>query len=107
MSGGRLLLVSGLSYEFDLRAPIGKRIQSVKVQGKPLKDDQVYRVALPNFLQLGGESFDMLKTDTIEPEPPAGWPLDVDVLSEYARTQKVIDIGIQGRIVVRDSTNSE
>lgn len=107
MSGGRLLLVSGLSYEFDLRAPIGKRIQSVKVNGKPLKDDQMYRVALPNFLQLGGESFDMLKTDTIEPEPPTGWPLDVDVVSEYARTLRVIDIGIQGRIVVKDSLRSE
>ncbi|MBI4752345.1 MAG: bifunctional metallophosphatase/5'-nucleotidase [Acidobacteria bacterium] len=107
INGGRLLLVSGLSYEFDPRAPIGRRIQWVKVQGKPLKDDQIYRVALPNFLQLGGEGFDMFKTDTLESEPPNGWPVDVDVLSEYARTLGVIDVGIQGRIVAKDQLKSE
>jgi len=47
------LQVSGLEFTFDPKQPKGSRVQSVSIGGKPLKDLQVYTVAVTNSLAKG------------------------------------------------------
>ena len=47
------LQVSGIQLLFDPSSPAGKRLTSVKVAGKPIKDDATYRIATSNSLANG------------------------------------------------------
>jgi len=54
----RILQVSqGFSYTWDARRPAGQHVlpQSVRLNGAPIRDDAVYRVAVPDFLATGGD----------------------------------------------------
>lgn len=52
-----LVQVSGLSYAADLSAPAGERLLGVTVDGAPLRDDALYRVAASSHLASGGDGF--------------------------------------------------
>ena len=54
---GRFPQVSGLRLEVNADAPAGSRITSIEVNGEPLKDDRVYRVATVDFLARGGDDY--------------------------------------------------
>lgn len=47
----------GFAFSYDLRRPAGQRIVSVTLDGRPLDDARVYRVAVSNFLATGGDNF--------------------------------------------------
>jgi 5'-nucleotidase len=51
----------------------------VRLNGQPLADDRVYRVAMSNFLASGGDNFTMFK----EGADQVGGPQDIDVLEAY------------------------
>lgn len=51
------LEVSGLEVEVDRRRPPGSRIARVLVNGRPLQDDRIYRVATNNFVAQGGDQY--------------------------------------------------
>lgn len=52
-----LQVSSGFAFTYDLRRPAGQRIVSVTLQGRPLDETRVYRVAVSNFLATGGDNF--------------------------------------------------
>ncbi|CAM3347037.1 bifunctional metallophosphatase/5'-nucleotidase [Deinococcus deserti] len=94
---GQFLHVSkGMSYTFDLARPAGSRVTSVTLNGQPLSDTQVYKVAMNNFTAGGGDGFTMFagarRLDT--------GTLDVDVLVNYLKANSPADARNEGRIVI-------
>src|SRR5690625_4298176 len=66
-ASGRFLQVSGLSYTFDPDAPAGERVVEVYIHptpkspaGGPLQLDHTYRVAVTDFIAVGGDDYAML-----------------------------------------------
>jgi 2',3'-cyclic-nucleotide 2'-phosphodiesterase (5'-nucleotidase family) len=94
---GEFLQVSGLKFTYDSRRPVGHRVLSVWVHGKPLRDSMTYSVCTNNFL-----AAQMYRNFGI---PPQGHPLtripgiDRDIFIRAAEKQKVIDNHVEGRIV--------
>ena len=51
----------GVSYEIDLRQPVGDRIRNLAFQGAPLAPDRKLRLALNNYQYNGGGGYTMFK----------------------------------------------
>lgn len=94
---GRFLQVSGISYEYDGKLPVGSRVKNVRVNGKPIVLDQVYTVALPLYIKNGGDGFEMLKNDEGRVSSKEE-TIDSDIFLEYIKTIKVINPQLEGRI---------
>lgn len=94
---GQFLHVSkGVSYTFDLSKPAGSRVTSVTLNGQPIVDTQVYKVAMNNFTAAGGDGFTMFK-DAKKLETGT---LDVDVLVNYFKLVGTVNAQNEGRIVI-------
>jgi 2',3'-cyclic-nucleotide 2'-phosphodiesterase (5'-nucleotidase family) len=55
-------IAEGVTYELDIRKPIGDRIQNLRFHGQPLKPDQKLRLATNNYRVNGGGGYTMYKT---------------------------------------------
>jgi len=93
---GGFLCVSGLSFWVDTKAPAGKRVYEVKVQGSPLADDKNYSVATNDFIAAGGDGYTMLKEAKVTGEYG---PLE-DIFSNYLQTNGLSGIET-GRIILK------
>lgn len=54
-------IAEGVSYEIDLRRPIGDRIVNLTFKGEPLAPDRVLRVAINNYRHNGGGGYTMFR----------------------------------------------
>jgi 2',3'-cyclic-nucleotide 2'-phosphodiesterase (5'-nucleotidase family) len=54
-------IAEGVTYDLDLRKPIGERIQNLKFRGEPVRPDQKLRLATNNYRVNGGGGFTMYK----------------------------------------------
>lgn len=68
-----------LTYQVDLKQPLGQRISDIRIKGQALQLDGRYRVTMNSFLSTGGDAFSAFNrgTDTV------GGDLDVDALTDY------------------------
>jgi 5'-nucleotidase len=97
-SPNMLLPSSNLRYAYDLSRPAGKRILDLTVDGRPIDDGAVYRVAMNNFLATGGDNFTLFKEGT----DPVGGPLDLDALEAWIARSSPLTPPVPDRI--RDVT---
>lgn len=95
-----LLPSEGLSYRYDLRRPAGDRILDLSLNGKPIEDDRVYRVALSNFLASGGDNFTVFKDGT---DIPGASIEDVDALERYIARAGTLTPPVPNRITRIDT----
>jgi 5'-nucleotidase len=79
--GGPAAHISGAVVRYDPRRRPGQRVRRVEVQGRPLRRDAQYTLAVDDFLAGGGDAYDMLKGLPSEP----GGILDVDAVIAYLR----------------------
>lgn len=96
----RITQVSGLRYVLDSSKPPGSRVVSVTLEGgAPLDPAKRYKVAVNNFMAMGGDDFDVLangadKTDT--------GLLIRGAMEAYVRDRckagGVLDVRVDGRI---------
>ncbi|MFL6844436.1 MAG: bifunctional metallophosphatase/5'-nucleotidase [Allosphingosinicella sp.] len=93
-----LLPSANLRYAYDLSRPAGQRILELKVDGAPIEDEAVYRVAMNGFLATGGENF----TIFLDGRDPAGGPLDIDALEAWIAASSPLTPPVPDRI--RDFT---
>ncbi|HYW17130.1 MAG TPA: bifunctional metallophosphatase/5'-nucleotidase [Allosphingosinicella sp.] len=68
-----------LRFAYDLSKPEGQRIVLLTVDGRPVGDEAVYRVATNNFLAGGGDNFTAFREGT----DATGGMQDVDALEAY------------------------
>lgn len=54
----------GFAYSYDLSRPVGSRIVSMKLDGKPIDDAATYRVTTSDFLAYGGDTYSELSKGT-------------------------------------------
>ncbi|MET1111712.1 MAG: bifunctional metallophosphatase/5'-nucleotidase [Allosphingosinicella sp.] len=66
-------------FAYDLAKPEGRRIVLLTVDGQPVRDESVYRVAMNSFLASGGDNFTIFREGT----DPTGGMQDVDALEAY------------------------
>lgn len=78
-----LAVSSSLTYDWDATQPVGRRTANVKVDGKALDDDKVYRVVANNFLAEGGDNIPMFAKGTRRVETGLR---DLDALIAYLQT---------------------
>jgi 5'-nucleotidase len=74
-----LLPSHGFTYSYDLARPEGRRILDLRLDGAPIDDASLYRVAMNSFLATGGDNFTIFRDGT---DPRTG-PQDVDALEHY------------------------
>lgn len=103
--GGRFLQVSGLIVGYDIRKPVGRRLLSVHVgqpsrksTWKPLEEEDLYQVAVPSFLAMGGDRFQMIPDSMVEYKN-TGF-LDNDLIGNYLKKNSPLQLPQAGRIVV-------
>jgi 2',3'-cyclic-nucleotide 2'-phosphodiesterase (5'-nucleotidase family) len=53
-------IVAGADYTVDVSRPVGSRVTSLEVKGKPVAETDTFTLALNNYRQSGGGGFDML-----------------------------------------------
>ena len=58
---GRFPHVSGMVVNYDPKAPVGQRVRSVSIAGKPLKKDEKYSLATLDYIYEGGDGYEVLK----------------------------------------------
>jgi 2',3'-cyclic-nucleotide 2'-phosphodiesterase/3'-nucleotidase len=56
---------NALTYEIDLRLPVGQRIRNLRYRGQPLADDQKLRIAVNNYRYGGGAGYTMFKASPV------------------------------------------
>jgi 2',3'-cyclic-nucleotide 2'-phosphodiesterase/3'-nucleotidase len=59
--GFNLDMAEGVSYQIDLRRPIGQRIINLQFRGKPLADDQPLRIAVNSYRAGGSGGYTMFR----------------------------------------------
>lgn len=98
--GGRFPQVSGLKVVASLAAPAGSRVQSVEVNGQPLDEAKMYKVATNDFMLRGGDGYTSLAGKVAATVDSGGALMANDVMV-YARKLGAIDAKVEGRVVVK------
>ncbi len=89
--GGDMSRLTGASYSIKINAKSGKRISDFMIGGKPIDLNKTYRVSSwGGNLQSAGKN--------LEKETPAVY----DVVAEYIRKKRVIDIPLESNVKVLD-----
>ncbi|AZR72096.1 hypothetical protein BBF96_01025 [Anoxybacter fermentans] len=95
---GGFLHVAGMTYAFDPNRPAGDRIVEVKIRGKDLDLNKIYRVATNDFLAAGGDGYSMFTEGTIVYQ--SGSYLR-DLMVDYLREHGSVSPEVEGRITIR------
>ena len=90
-----MVQVSGLSARYDLRRPRHARVVEMQVNGEPVTDERIYRVATNSFLAEGGDGYAgftrgrVLGRDAVMS----------DVIADHLRTASPVKAPVLGRLV--------
>jgi len=95
---GFFLHSSGVSLRFDSTAPSGKRITSLQINGKPVVNSKVYKVATLQYLAEGGDGFEILnKRGQLSFFNPNDRNI-ADIIATEIKKQQIIELVIDGRL---------
>ena len=90
--GGDMSRLTGASYSIKVAAPSGKRISDFMIGGKPIDLKKTYLVSSwGGNLQNAGENLDKKKIRAV-----------YEVVSDYIRKQKIVDISMKSNVQVLD-----
>jgi len=99
-SSGGFPQISGFSFTFDPKKPVGKKVISVKVGGEPLDESRTYRLATNSYLLKGGNGYTSLAKGKIIIAPEKAKNI-ADTVSAYITAKKTIAPKVDGRIKVK------
>lgn len=94
---GRFPQVAGMTFVYDPAAPGGSRIVEAAVEGDPIEDDRLYRVATNEYLAAGGDGYESLKNGDALIDPAAA-TLVATAVMDYLGAKKAISPKVEGRI---------
>ncbi|AMJ61354.1 bifunctional metallophosphatase/5'-nucleotidase [Bosea sp. PAMC 26642] len=97
---GRFPVVSGLSFEADLKQPQGSRVTTVTVDGKPIDPAGKYTVASNNFMLEGGDGYAALGRGKTLIGLTDGKLMANEVMV-YLRRLGTVDARVEGRAVLK------
>lgn len=93
---GRFPQVSGISFTYDGRLPVGSRVTSIEVGGKPMETDRSYTIAVNAYILGGGDGYDFKGGEVLI--TPEDGPVEPDVVMEAIRKFGTIAPQVEGRI---------
>lgn len=99
LSNGVMQVSSGVYMAYDSSKPVGERVLELKLNGKYITDERVYRVVTNNFLADGGDGFAAF-TEGKNRKERAGEPLSLGFKAYLARPDalaKVTEVRIEDR----------
>lgn len=90
-------MVDGIDYTIHASYPIGERVTDITYQGKPVKEDDLFSMAMSNYRASGGGDFDMIR--------PCRVLMDiqedvVDIIRDYILEKKEVEINHRENIKV-------
>ena len=91
--------VSGLRYVYDSSKPVGKRVDSVVVDGMPGHDTERYSICTNNYIGSHLSDFFGIGDGSVSIEDTG--LVDRDVIIEYIRHNPAISSAVEGRITDR------
>jgi 2',3'-cyclic-nucleotide 2'-phosphodiesterase (5'-nucleotidase family) len=94
---GRFPQVAGITFEFDLGKPVGRRVSNVTVDGAALDPKKTYRLATNDYMARGGDGYDMLKHAKPASDGDEGRPL-TQVVIDYLGSVGNLSLRPDGRI---------
>ncbi|MGE7091550.1 5'-nucleotidase C-terminal domain-containing protein [Lysinibacillus sp. NPDC048646] len=97
-SGG-FLHFSGLQVEFDGKATAGKRVKSIKLNGKELDKAATYKGATNTFTAKGGDGFETLAKVYADGRVSEPGTIDYEMFIDHLNTLKKVAAKVEGRIV--------
>ncbi|SFJ45215.1 2',3'-cyclic-nucleotide 2'-phosphodiesterase/5'-or 3'-nucleotidase, 5'-nucleotidase family [Bosea sp. OK403] len=97
---GRFPQVSGLSFEADIKRPVGQRVVSISVEGKPIDEAANYTVASNNFMLAGGDGYTSLARGRTLIGLTDGKLMANEVMV-YLRRLGTIDAKVEGRAALK------
>jgi len=97
-SGG-FLHFSGLQVEFDGKAPAGKRVKSIKLNGKELDKAAYYKAATNTFTAKGGDGYETLEKAYADGRVSEPGTIDYEMFIEHLTTLKNVNPKVEGRII--------
>lgn len=97
---GRFPVVSGLTFEADLKQPQGSRVTSVKVDGKEIDLAGKYTVATNNFMLTGGDGYTALGRGKTLMGLTDGKLMANEVMV-YIRRLGTVEAKVEGRAVLK------
>jgi 2',3'-cyclic-nucleotide 2'-phosphodiesterase (5'-nucleotidase family) len=97
---GRFPQISGMRIVVDAKAPVGSRIVSVEVGGKPLDPAAKYKVGTNNFMMDGGDGYSALGRGRVLVGKTDGILLASVVMSDVRR-QGAVTAKVDGRITFK------
>lgn len=98
--GGRFPQVSGIVAEVDLKAPVGNRVTSVKINGEPLDPAKTYKLATNDFMARGGDGYKALTEGKSLIDVSASQLMASQVIDYIAKAGKVSP-KVEGRVILR------
>ncbi|MGB7270152.1 MAG: 5'-nucleotidase C-terminal domain-containing protein [Albidovulum sp.] len=96
---GRFPQVSGLEVTYDPAAEPGSRVASVIIGGAELDPDQLYKVAVNDYILGGGDGYAALGGGRIVTNSGGGSLVANDVMA-YVEKLGAVEVNIEGRIKV-------
>jgi 5'-nucleotidase len=104
---GRFPQVSGLRLKFDASRPVGSRMVSITVSGKPLDNTRAYTLATTTYLAIeGGDDYNMFKGARLL-IPKEQWQTDANVLRKAISAVMSIAPQTDGRIERLDKVQGQ
>ena len=97
---GRFPQVSGLTFEADIKRPVGQRVVSISVEGKPIDEAANYTVASNNFMLAGGDGYTSLARGRTLIGLTDGKLMANEVMV-YLRRLGTIDAKVEGRAILK------
>jgi 2',3'-cyclic-nucleotide 2'-phosphodiesterase (5'-nucleotidase family) len=90
-----MIQASGLKAVYDMKKPIGHRLVSLEIGGKPADDGKTYRVATNSFIWEGGDLYQtFLQTKSVYRSG-----LLSEIVMKYMQDKKVVGPPPSGRLV--------
>jgi len=96
---GQFPQLSGVTMKVDARGPPGSRVSDVRVNGEPLDPDRTYTVALPDYVQRGGDNYSMFAGQKVLVDAQSG-DLVVTALEKYVAAKHDVAPAVEGRVTI-------
>jgi 5'-nucleotidase len=93
---GRFPQVSGISFTYDGRLPVGSRVTGIEVAGRPMELERSYTIAVNAYILGGGDGYDFKGGEVLI--TPENGPVEPDVVMEAIKNLGTIAPQVEGRI---------
>lgn len=98
---GGFLHVAGMQVVFDSKAEPGKRVVSMKIDGKEVENDKMYKAATNNFTAKGGDGFEALGKAHEEGRVSEPGFSDWENFAGHLKSLGKVNEGLEGRVVAQ------